>query len=249
MLRYFLLPFLLFIHIASFANDIQYVTVTTYNAVPEQCDATPLITASGHRIKSPRKREMIIALSRDLKKLYKFGTKIRVTGTGRLDGVYAVEDVMNKRYTNRIDILLPLSFRHTKLYNIRINRVVECEYCHRDSNEEGHESYCTKYQDELMHDANEYARYVYDCMASADFTETTDNKLLMNYVKNYSKYTMSENEEKVQDKKYPHIVYDDKKNPIYYESSTGYWFKAKYDDNGKLKNYETSTGYTFVAAD
>jgi hypothetical protein len=60
---------------------------------------------------------------------------------------------------------------------------------------------------------------------------------------------MNDSPENKMDKKYPHILYDENKNPIYYESSTGYWFKAKYDHNGKLKNYETSTGYTFVEVD
>jgi len=100
------------------------VTVTTYSPTVAQTDSTPLITASGFEInpKNP-KRQRIVAVSRDLKKKYKFGKKIRITGIGKLSGTYTVRDVMNKRYRNRVDILIGeddthTSFRKAKLYAV-----------------------------------------------------------------------------------------------------------------------------------
>jgi len=100
------------------------VTVTTYSPTVEQTDSTPLITASGFKInpKNPKKQR-IVAVSRDLKKKYKFGKKIRITGIGKLSGTYTVRDVMNKRYRKRVDILIgeddtQTSFKKAKLYAV-----------------------------------------------------------------------------------------------------------------------------------
>jgi 3D (Asp-Asp-Asp) domain-containing protein len=84
------------------------VTVTTYTTDPSETDEEPLITASGFKLDSlnPR-RHKIIAVSRDLKKRYPFGSKVRVKGLGKkYDGVYRVEDVMHSRWRNKIDLLL-----------------------------------------------------------------------------------------------------------------------------------------------
>jgi len=84
------------------------VTVTTYTTDPQETDEEPLITASGFKLDSlnPR-RHKIIAISRDLKKRYPFGSKVRVTGLGKkYDGVYKVEDVMNSRWRKKIDLLI-----------------------------------------------------------------------------------------------------------------------------------------------
>ena len=100
------------------------VSVTTYSPTIEQTDSTPLITASGYKINPANpKRQRIVAVSRDLKKKYKFGKKIRITGIGKLSGTYTVRDVMNKRYRNRVDILIGeddthTSFRKAKLYAV-----------------------------------------------------------------------------------------------------------------------------------
>ena len=100
------------------------VTVTTYTPSVEETDSTPLITASGFKInpKNP-KRHRIVAVSRDLKRKYKFGKKVRITGIGRYSGTYTVRDVMNKRYRKRVDILIgdkdkQTKFRKAKLYKI-----------------------------------------------------------------------------------------------------------------------------------
>ena len=100
------------------------VTVTTYTPSVEETDSTPLITASGFKINPINpKKQRIIAVSRDLKKKYKFGKKVRITGIGKYSGTYTVRDVMNKRYRKRIDILIGTNdkqtkFRKAKLYKI-----------------------------------------------------------------------------------------------------------------------------------
>lgn len=101
--------------IVSCSPKEQYVvTLTTYSAVRAQCDNSPLITASGHRITT---NDRIIAVSRDLKLRFNWGDSVIISNAGQFDGVYAVHDVMNKRYTNCIDVL---SDKIVKLENIII---------------------------------------------------------------------------------------------------------------------------------
>jgi 3D (Asp-Asp-Asp) domain-containing protein len=99
----------------------EYVTVTTYTASTNETDSTPLITASGFKLDSlnPAKHR-IIAVSRDLKSKWKFGTRIKILNAGIYNGVYQVLDVMNKRFKSRVDILINPNDRHTKLENIKI---------------------------------------------------------------------------------------------------------------------------------
>jgi 3D (Asp-Asp-Asp) domain-containing protein len=100
------------------------VSVTTYSPTIEQTDSTPLITASGYKINPANpKRQRITAVSRDLKRKYKFGKKVRITGIGKLSGTYTIRDVMNKRFKNRVDILIgegdkQTSFKNAKLYAV-----------------------------------------------------------------------------------------------------------------------------------
>lgn len=105
------------------ANPI-VVTATTYKATEGETDTTPNITASGFKIdmKNP-KRHKIIAVSRDLKRKWKFGSKVYVKGVGKHDGVYVVRDVMNKRYKKRIDILIghkdeQMTYKKVKLFKL-----------------------------------------------------------------------------------------------------------------------------------
>jgi 3D (Asp-Asp-Asp) domain-containing protein len=68
------------------------VTATAYNSMESQTDSTPWITASGTRC-----REGVIASN-----FLPFGTKVLIEGFG--DRVFVVEDRMNRRYKQRIDI-------------------------------------------------------------------------------------------------------------------------------------------------
>ena len=100
----------------------EIVTLTTYKANEAETDSTPNITASGFKITNPKKHR-IIAVSRDLKKKYKFGQKIRIVGAGKYSGTYKVQDVMNKRYKKRIDILVGANDKQTKLRKIKIYKI------------------------------------------------------------------------------------------------------------------------------
>lgn len=75
------------------------VTITAYNPVKSQTDDTPNITASNGIA-----CDGIIALSRNLEKNYnfKFGDLITIYNIG----VFKFEDRMNKRWKNRVDILM-----------------------------------------------------------------------------------------------------------------------------------------------
>lgn len=89
------------------------VTLTAYNAVPEQTDGDPFVTASG-AYSNP---EVVAARSRDLAAELPFGTIIEVMGPADPDnscgydivapivGYRIIADTMNARYTDRIDIL------------------------------------------------------------------------------------------------------------------------------------------------
>jgi 3D (Asp-Asp-Asp) domain-containing protein len=107
--------------IKNVTNIYEYVTVTTYTASTNETDSTPLITASGFKLDSlnPAKHR-IIAVSRDLKNKWKFGTRVKILNAGIYNGIYHIQDVMNKRFKNRIDILINLDGKHTKLENIKI---------------------------------------------------------------------------------------------------------------------------------
>jgi 3D (Asp-Asp-Asp) domain-containing protein len=101
--------------------DIKTVTLTTYRPSIKETDSSPEITASGFKInmKNPQQHR-IIAVSRDLKKFLKWGSKVRIIDAGRFDGVYSVHDVMNKKYTKTIDILIGWKQKPIKLNNVKI---------------------------------------------------------------------------------------------------------------------------------
>jgi len=102
----------------------EVVTITTYTPTIEECDSTPLITASGFKINERNpKRHRIIAVSRDLKRKYKFGTKLRIKGAGKYDGTYTVRDVMNKRFRKRIDILVGKRDKQTKVKKVKVYKI------------------------------------------------------------------------------------------------------------------------------
>jgi 3D (Asp-Asp-Asp) domain-containing protein len=89
------------------------VSMTAYNAVPEQTKEDPSFTASG----AASNPEVVAARSRDLADELPFGTVIRVnvaTSTPNCGfnavagqvGYRVIADTMNARMTNKIDILL-----------------------------------------------------------------------------------------------------------------------------------------------
>jgi 3D (Asp-Asp-Asp) domain-containing protein len=91
-------------------KEIPYkkLKATYYNPVQAQCDGNPLITATGYRInlRKLKKQEIrVVAVSRDLLKIYPYNSEIYVHHPVHLRGCWRVEDTMNKRFSNRIDFL------------------------------------------------------------------------------------------------------------------------------------------------
>lgn len=90
------------------------VTLTAYNAVPEQTDSNPFETASG-AYSNP---EVVAARSQDLREELPFGTIIELDGPTEeqnscgysvvkpVIGYRVIADTMNARYTDRVDILV-----------------------------------------------------------------------------------------------------------------------------------------------
>ena len=99
------------------------IVYTVYNAVPAQTNSDPGHTASMFKLdlSNPYKHK-IIAVSRDLLKKYPIHSKVKVSGTA-YDGVYVVEDKMNKRYTKRIDILINVGMKIGKWNNATITKI------------------------------------------------------------------------------------------------------------------------------
>lgn len=91
-------------------NTEREVTATVYHAVEGQTDSTPLITASGFNINpiNPMSHR-IIAISRNLEKdlCLSFGDYVYVdTPDCAYEGIWRIEDRMNRRFTNKIDFLV-----------------------------------------------------------------------------------------------------------------------------------------------
>ena len=90
------------------------VTVTAYSSTPDQTNSEPLITASGKRVCYG-----VLAVSRDLKKILPYGSKVKLEGIG----VYWIFDLMNSRYRRRVDIWFP-SREQAKRFGKRKARLV-----------------------------------------------------------------------------------------------------------------------------
>ena len=78
---------------------------TAYNSTPGQTDSTPFVTATGTRVRSG-----VVALSRDLLGRFPYGTRLTIEDlSGRYSSylrgrVFIVEDTMNVRIDNTVDI-------------------------------------------------------------------------------------------------------------------------------------------------
>lgn len=97
------------------------VTATTYKLTAAENGPYGNNMASGYKVneKLPG-NDRVIAISRDLLKKYPFHSDIIIEGAGELDGIWRVEDVMNKRFAKRIDFLLNWKVKHNKFNNVII---------------------------------------------------------------------------------------------------------------------------------
>lgn len=98
---------------------------TVYNAVPEQCDSDCLYTASMFRLNlDDVYSHRIIAMERTFINHLglKYGDVVKVEGTGVFDGVWQIQDTMNKKYAGRqkIDFLVPNNIKTGKWGNIKL---------------------------------------------------------------------------------------------------------------------------------
>ena len=97
------------------------VTATTYTISETETDSSPTITASGFEVsRTNPKKHRVIAVSRDLKKKLRFGDKVRVTGIGKLSGIYVVRDLMHSRWRRKIDILINPKDKQTKFHKAKL---------------------------------------------------------------------------------------------------------------------------------
>ena len=99
-------------HALSTSSRTYTVTATAYEAVINQTDSEPLVTADNSRIpKGYGSHTRWLALSRDLLRPwggpFEFGDRVRVQGISpALDGVYTIHDTMNRRYNHCLDVLV-----------------------------------------------------------------------------------------------------------------------------------------------
>lgn len=100
------------------------VDATIYHAVVGQTNSDPSHTASMFKLDltNPYKHR-IIAVSRDLLKKFPIHSKVRIFGAGRYDGVWIVEDKMNKRWSKRIDFLVNTNVRGGKWKGVKITKI------------------------------------------------------------------------------------------------------------------------------
>ena len=104
-------------------------TATVYNAVPEQTNGQPCVTASGRTIAGDVAELRILAMERTMMARHgiHYGDTVLVRGAGAYDGEWIVEDTMSKRYagTDRVDFLVPDDVRLGRWDNVEIYKRTE----------------------------------------------------------------------------------------------------------------------------
>lgn len=104
------------------AND---VTATVYHAVPAQCNADCLHTASMMKVIPDKiQTQRILAMERTMMAQYgiSYGDIVRIEGTGMYDGAWQVQDTMNKRFAgqHKVDLMIPVGASIGKWTNITV---------------------------------------------------------------------------------------------------------------------------------
>lgn len=100
-------------------------TATVYNAVPSQCNEDPMHTASMFEIIPERiENDRILAMERTMMAEFgiHYGDCVLIQGAGCYDGIWQVQDTMNKRFAgqHKIDFLVPNHIRHGKWKNVKV---------------------------------------------------------------------------------------------------------------------------------
>ena len=113
------------VHRYPFSLDVfKQVSLTTYTTDSNETDSTPLITASGFKLDSLNpKKHRVIAISRELKELFSFGDKVMISNAGKYNGIWFIHDLMNKKWKNKIDILINPNDRQMSLEKVVISKI------------------------------------------------------------------------------------------------------------------------------
>lgn len=98
---------------------------TVYNAIPAQCNGDFGHTASMFRLNlNDVLSQRVIAMERTfMRKLgLKYGDVVYISGTGKYDGVWQIQDTMNKRFAgqNKIDILVSNNITYGTWENVKL---------------------------------------------------------------------------------------------------------------------------------
>ena len=110
---------------------------TVYHATPEQCNDDIKNTASMFQLnlKNPESHK-IIAMERTMMKQYglKYGDLVKIEGAGQRDGVYQIQDTMNKRFAgkHKIDFLINLDSNIGKWNNVKVYKLMNPDTCYQD---------------------------------------------------------------------------------------------------------------------
>ena len=104
------------------ANDVE---ATVYNATPSQCNKDFGFTASMFYLDLyDIEAHKIIAMERTFMKEFGlvYGDVVKIEGTGKYDGIYQIQDTMNKRFAgkHKIDILVNENIKKGKWNNVKI---------------------------------------------------------------------------------------------------------------------------------
>ena len=102
-----------------------HTIATVYNAVPSQCNDDFGHTASMFRLNLyDVLSHRIIAMERTyMKELgLKYGDVVKIEGTGKYDGIWQIQDTMNKRFAgqHKIDILVPDNIKYGQWDNVKL---------------------------------------------------------------------------------------------------------------------------------
>lgn len=126
MKKFIISTFIMWVLMSNASNSAK-VTATIYHADPKQCNADFLTTASLKKINpnNPAGHRWI-AVSRDLEPLgFTLGKKVCIENAGEMNGVWTIEDRMNKRWIHKIDFLVNKTKRWGKWENVKITLIEE----------------------------------------------------------------------------------------------------------------------------
>ena len=107
------------------------VKATVYYPSAGLCDSTYWVTADRSSIDTTNAiRHRWIAVSQDMLKInggrYRYGDKVMVEGIGNLSGVFTIRDCMNRRFKNKIDILVGkqnIHLHHKSWKKVKLTRL------------------------------------------------------------------------------------------------------------------------------